>query len=68
MKSTDSARIRFLESTFANDRGDVVRVAEETAGEVYYYDSLRRWCYLKKTEEGTAYQYIPRGEKVQRCR
>jgi hypothetical protein len=53
--------IRFLQSTLANDAGDVVPVAlESAAGDVYYYDSLHRYCYLTAGEEGTAWEWVQR--------
>ena len=53
--------IRFLQSTLANDAGDVVPVAlESAAGDVYYYDSLHRYCYLTAGEEGTAWEWVRR--------
>lgn len=39
--------------------GKIFRVVEETAGEVYFYDEFRRWCYFNKSEEGVNYRYIP---------
>ena len=63
-KVTDSARIEFLIDTLGNGIGDIVKVSEETDGEVYYNDGLRRWCYFNKTEEGAAYRYIPKGQRA----
>lgn len=60
------ARIEFLQSTYGNDKGDIVEVQQENDTEIYYYDSFRRWCYLLKSEEGTTYRYIPKGERKQR--
>ena len=60
------ARIEFLTNGFGNSAGDIVKVVEETEGEVYYYDGFRRYCYLNKSEEGTEYRYIPAGERVNR--
>jgi hypothetical protein len=62
------ARIEFLETTHGNDMGDIVRVVGETEGEVYYWDGYRRYCYLFKSEEGTTYRYIPKGERSNAAR
>ena len=43
--------------------GETFRVVEETAGEVYFYDEFRRWCYFNKSEEGVNYRYIPAGTR-----
>lgn len=58
------ARIEFLETTYGNDKGDVVKVIKETESDVYYNDGFRRWCYLKKSEEGIVYLYIPAGTRL----
>lgn len=58
------ARIEFLKPGFGNDVGDIVKVVDETPGEVYYYDGFHRWCYLYKKDEGIDYRYIPKGERV----
>jgi len=58
------ARIEFLESTFGNDVGDIVKVVQEDEKEIDYYDGYRRWCYVLKSEEGTTYRYIPAGTRV----
>jgi hypothetical protein len=55
--------ITLLESTFGNDKGDMLKVLMETDGEIYYYDSFRRWCYLEKIEEGTAFEWKKRPVK-----
>lgn len=53
--------IRFLQSTLANDSGDVVPIAlSSVTGDVYYYDSLRRYCYLTAAEEGTMWEWVQR--------
>lgn len=59
----DFARIEFLQSSFGNDVGDIVKVIEETDTEVYYNDSFHRYCYMNKSEEGVNYRYIPKGER-----
>jgi len=46
--------------------GEIFRVVEETAGEVYFYDEFRRWCYFNKSEEGVNYRYIPAGVRLTR--
>ena len=65
-KPTNTARIKFLVSMFGNDRGDIVRVVEETADEIYYYDSFRRYCYVNKADMGKEFEYIARGERLKR--
>ena len=44
--------------------GEIFRVVEETAGEVYFYDEFRRWCYFNKSEEGVNYRYTPAGVRL----
>ena len=44
--------------------GEIFRVVEETAGEVYFYDESHRWCYFSKSEEGISYRYIPAGIRL----
>lgn len=58
------ARIVFLENTFGNTEGEVVKVLHETDEHVYYNDGFRRYCYMEKSEEGTAYRYVPKGERL----
>lgn len=46
------------------EKGEIFRVVEETAGEVYFYDEFHRWCYFNKSEEGKYYRYIPAGVRL----
>ena len=46
--------------------GEIFRVVEETAGEVYFYNEDRRWSYFNKSEEGTNYRYFPAGVRLTR--
>lgn len=58
------ARIEFLVSTYGNDKGDVVKVQDETEGEIYYYDGFRRYCYLYKEADKEDFRYIPKGQRL----
>lgn len=57
-------KIRFLKETAYNSEGDIVKVAHwvepdgDNPGEVYYYDSLGRYCYLLLTEENDAFARV----------
>ena len=51
-------KIQFLENSFGNDAGDIVRIVQEDDACVYYYDSFRRWCVLFKEEEGKLFRYV----------
>lgn len=55
-------KVKLLKSTAYNDSGDILKVKEETDGEIYYYDSCKRWCYLYKSEEGTVYERLEDNE------
>lgn len=57
------SRIKFLQSTFGNDVGDIVTIQHEENDEIYYNDGFRRYCYLLKSEEGIVYKYIPAGKR-----
>lgn len=36
---------------FGNDEGDIVNIKEiDKYGNIYYYDTFHRWCYLKPGE------------------
>ena len=61
-KGRKKPRIRFLDYMFGNDVGDVVNVQMMTDGAIYYYDTFRRWCYLNKSEEGTAFEWVRKPE------
>jgi hypothetical protein len=50
--------IRFLKSSAYNSEGDIVPLANETDGEVYYYDSCRRYCYLSKTDDKDSFEFV----------
>lgn len=67
-RRADTPRIEFLENTFGNSKGDVVKVIQENDTEINYYDGFRRWCYVLKSEAGELYRYIPKGERVIRRR
>jgi len=64
MAKKDKPKIEFLTSSFGNSAGDIAKVVNETDGEVYYYDSFRRYCYMNKSEEGILYRYIPIKERA----
>ena len=49
--------IKFLESAFGNDPGDIVEILEITDNEIYYDDGFGRYCYLEKSEENKAFVY-----------
>lgn len=53
-----SPTIEFLESTFGNDYGDIVKIQMiDELGNVYYDDGFGRWCYLRKNEEGKIWKW-----------
>ena len=57
MKEPTLFKVELLEGTAYNDEGDILRVkAVDEDGTIYYYDSFHRWCYLKKSEEGTVWK------------
>jgi hypothetical protein len=51
-------KIRFLEDTCGNSKGEEVWVRGETDKEIDYRDGFKRWCYLYKAEEGTVYERV----------
>lgn len=51
-------QIRFLVDMAYNCSGDVVTVLEEDNNNLYYNDSVRRWCYIEKNLENKEWEYI----------
>lgn len=59
MKEPTLFKVELLESTFGNDVGDKLNIKEvDKDGNIYYYDSFRRWCYLTKFEQNKTWQRI----------
>lgn len=47
MKEPTLFKVRLLEQMAYNDIGDILRIKFiDEKGNVYYYDSEHRWCYL----------------------
>jgi hypothetical protein len=55
-------RIIFLESTFGNYQGDIVRASLGDDGTAYYYDNFRRYCFLKAKERGKIWKQLGENE------
>ena len=53
-------KVKLLQSTAYNDAGDKLEVKMVTKGDIYYYDSEKRWCYLDKCEEDIVWKRINR--------
>ena len=49
--------IKLLQNTAFNSEGDVMPIVLETEKEIYYYDSVHRYCYFNKSEEGLYFVY-----------
>jgi hypothetical protein len=43
-------RVRLLKDTAWNVEGDVLHILNEDEENIYYNDSMNRWCYLPKNE------------------
>jgi len=57
MKEKVIGKIRLLVDTLLNDKGDIVLAYKETeTGDVYYYDSEDRWCYISPGEYEWVYK------------
>ena len=49
--------IILLESSFANRKGDLIELVQETDGEIYYYDEFERYVYMLKSERGILWEW-----------
>jgi hypothetical protein len=57
-------KIKLIKSTAYNSADDILKVkALDKDGNVYYYDSMNRWCYLKCEEEGVIWERIKNERK-----
>jgi hypothetical protein len=50
--------MKFLEDTAYNDEGDEIAILTEDNEYVYYNDGCDRYCYMPKSEEGTAWKRV----------
>ena len=49
---------------FGNSYGDIINVkAVGEDGAIYYYDDFHRWCYMRKEEEGIAWERVTKRAK-----
>ena len=53
-------KVKLLQNTAYNDAGDKLEVKMVVKGDIYYYDSEKRWCYLDKSEEDIIWKRINR--------
>lgn len=48
--------VELLETTAYNSIGDILKVkAVDDDGNIYYYDNVRRWCYLTPNDKWRKY-------------
>lgn len=51
-------RIRLYKDTAWNCEGDIIPIVEECENNLYYNDSMHRWCYIEKKFEGDWFEYV----------
>jgi hypothetical protein len=52
-------KIRLLKPMAYNGVGDILKIKYiDTAGNLYYYDDCRRWCYQSYNKEGVDWEKI----------
>jgi len=61
-------RVRLLEGTAYNDKGDILKVIFEDELDIYYCDSFKEYCYLEKFNEGIIWKRIKKERNDKRHR